>query len=91
MSMNVQALRALRVGALDLRPPRHAPSGPAGSPCAVVVHPLAGLREVSQSAMTRIQLAHFLVVPAAPGAIELAQCANAYLYDGDWPLQAAAS
>jgi hypothetical protein len=88
MSRRVQALRALRVGAIDLRPPRHAPSAPAGSPCTVLVHPLAGLREVSQSAMTRVQLSHFLAVPAAPGAVELVRCANAYLYDGDWPLQA---
>ena len=88
VSMRVRALRALRVGAIDLRPPRHAPSAPAGSPCTVAVHPLAGLREVSQSAMTRVQLGHFLAVPAAPGAVELVQCANAYLYDGDWPLQA---
>jgi hypothetical protein len=88
VSRRVQALRALRVGAIDLRPPRHAPSAPAGSPCTVAVHRLAGLREVSQSAMTRVQLAHFLAVPAAPGAVELVQCANAYLYEGDWPLQA---
>jgi hypothetical protein len=88
VSWRVQALRALRVGAIDLRPARSAPSAPAGSPCGVVVHSLAGLREVSQSAMTRARLARFLAMPVATGAVELVQCANAYLYDGDWPLQA---
>jgi hypothetical protein len=90
VSRRVQALRALRVGAIDVRPPRHAPGAPAGSPCEVVVHPLAGLREVSQSAMTRVRLGHFLAVPAAPGAVELVQCADADLYYGDWPLSAMA-
>jgi hypothetical protein len=90
VSQRVRALRALRLGAIDLRPPRHAPSAPAGSPCTVVVHPLAGLQEVSQSAMTRVRLDHFLAVPAAPGAVELVQCADADLYDGDWPLSAMA-
>ncbi|HSZ69802.1 MAG TPA: hypothetical protein VK756_05520 [Solirubrobacteraceae bacterium] len=90
VSQRVQALRALRVGAIDVSPPRHAPSAPAGSPCKVLVHPLAGLREVSQSAMTRDRLAHFLAVPAAAGAVELVQCADADLYYGDWPLSAMA-
>jgi hypothetical protein len=89
-SRRVQALRALRVGAIDLRPVRHAPSAPAGSPCAIAVHPLAGLREVSQSAMTRARLERFLAMPAPRGAVELAPCANAYLYDGEWPLEATA-
>jgi hypothetical protein len=96
VSLRVRALRALRVGAIDVRPPRRAPGPPVGAPCGIVVDPLVGpgaypradLRVVSQSAMTRAQLDGFLAAPGAPGAVELVQCANAYLYDGDWPLQA---
>ncbi|HEY3829480.1 MAG TPA: hypothetical protein VGL57_09815 [Solirubrobacteraceae bacterium] len=88
VSQRVQALRALRVGAIDLRPPRHAPSAPAGAPCAIVARPLAGLREVSQSARTRSRLDQALAMPAPRGTLELAECAQAAFYYRDWPLTA---
>lgn len=88
VSQRVRALRALRVGAIDLRPPRHAPRAPAGSPCSIVVHPLAGLREVAQSARTRSRLDQALALPAPRGRLELAECAQAGFYYRDWPLSA---
>ncbi len=88
VSQRLQGLRALRVGAIDLRAPRRAPSAPAGSPCSISVRPLAGLREVSQSARTRSRLEQALAMPAPRGMLELAECARATFYYRDWPLSA---
>jgi hypothetical protein len=88
VSQRVRALRALRVGAIDLRPPRHAPSAPAGAPCAIVARPLAGLREVAESVQPLSRLDRFLAMPAPRGAVELYPCANAGFYYRDWPLSA---
>jgi hypothetical protein len=88
VSQRVQALRELRVGAIDLRPPRRAPRPPAGSPCSIVVHSLAGLQQVSQSARSRSRLDRALAMPAPRGMRELAECAQAAFYYRAWPLRA---
>jgi hypothetical protein len=88
VGQRVQALRALRVGAIDLRAPSRMASASASAPCSILVRPLAGLREVAQSAPSRSRLAQFLALPAPRGAVELAPCANAGFYYRDWPLQA---
>jgi hypothetical protein len=84
----VQALQALRVGAIDLRRPRYAPHAPAGSPCSIVVHPLTGLREVSQSARPLSRLDQALALHVPRGTSELTECANAGFYYYGWPLEA---
>jgi hypothetical protein len=88
VAQRVQALRALRVGAIDLRTPSRPPSAPASAPCSILLRPLAGLREVAQSAQSRGRLARFLALPAPRGAVEPAPCADAGFYYRDWPLQA---
>jgi hypothetical protein len=88
VSQRLQGLRALRVGAIDLRLPRRAPRVPAGSPCSISLRPLPGLREVSQSARTRSRLDRALAMPAPRGMLELAECARAAFYYRDWPLSA---
>lgn len=86
VNQGLQALRALRLGGLDLRPPRTVPRAAADAECAVTVGPRAGLQEISQE--------NFLIHgrPGRPlvsvDRPELTTCTQAEFYFQDRPLTA---
>lgn len=85
----LNALRALRVGPIDLRLPAGPPRARANAECAISLRPLAGLQEVSQVAFLSSR---------GPGQglhaithAELTSCAIASFYYRDWPMRASVS